>query len=73
MGIYHVPMVYIMYVVSFLFHFLLTHVGKLGGKDLELRSPFPPPGRVIGGEELDATTVEGVGLAPRGRLMVQFR
>ena len=27
----------------------------------------------MSGEELDSTTVEGVGLVPRGRLMVQFR
>lgn len=27
----------------------------------------------MSGEELDLITVEGIGLVPRGRLMVQFR
>lgn len=46
---------------------------KVRGKDVELRCPFPPPGLAVAGEDLDGTTVEGVGLCPRGRLMVQFR
>lgn len=47
--------------------------GKLQGKELELRCPFPPPGLAVAGDDLDARTVEGVGLCPKGRLMVQFR
>ncbi|CAN0457773.1 unnamed protein product, partial [Ectocarpus sp. 8 AP-2014] len=46
--------------------------GKLRGKELQLRCPFPPPGRAIAGDELNSSTVESVGLFPRGRLMVQF-
>ncbi|CAM9336080.1 unnamed protein product, partial [Ectocarpus sp. 6 AP-2014] len=45
---------------------------ELRGKELHLRCPFPPPGRAIAGDELDSSTVESVGLFPRGRLMVQF-
>lgn len=47
--------------------------GKLGGRDIELRCPFPPPGRAVAGADLNEITVEGIGLAPRGRVMVQFR
>lgn len=43
------------------------------GKELELRCPFPPPGRAFAAEELGEVTVESIGLCPRGRLMVQFR
>ncbi|CAM9913731.1 unnamed protein product, partial [Sphacelaria rigidula] len=45
---------------------------ELQGKAVELRIPFPPPGRVVTGAELSDATVESVGLAPRGRVMVQF-
>eukprot|EP00903_Cladosiphon_okamuranus_P019428 g17863.t1 len=49
-----------------------TTAEKVHGKEVELRCPFPPPGLAVAGDDLDSTTVEGVGLCPRGRLMVQF-
>lgn len=51
----------------------LSALGKLKGREVSLRCPFPPPGLALSGEDLDSTTVESVGLVPRGRLMVQFR